>query len=93
MRSGAVLSPFLLERAYLRSMPTSLLLLALGWSGPALARPSAIHPGLPDLVDGLVTGAMMLAFYAFGEWAHCRQLALRRAKVVPFQVTPTRGPA
>ena len=35
-------------------------------------------------IDGLATGILMLAFYAFGEWAHRRQLAQRRAKVVPF---------
>ena len=87
MRAGTVLSPFLQGRAYLASMPTSLLLFALGWPGAG-----AVHPGPPDLVDGLVTGAMMLAFYAFGEWAHRRQLALRRAKVVPFRVTPTPDP-
>jgi len=65
-------------------MPVSLLLLALGWPGAAVARPRALHPSLPSLVDGLATGILMLGFYAFGEWAHRRQIALRRSKVVPF---------
>ena len=61
-------------------MTTSILLLALGWPGAGNPLPRA----LPAPVDGLLTAVVMLAFYAFGEWAHRRQIALQRAKVVPF---------
>ena len=55
-------------------------LLGLGWPGAGSA------PALPSLTDGLVTAVIMLAFYGFGEWAHQRQLAERRAKIVPFRI-------
>ena len=63
-------------------MTTSMRLLGLGWPGAGSVRPS------PSLIDGIVTAAVMLAFYAFGEWAHRRQLAQRREKVVPFLAAP-----
>jgi hypothetical protein len=59
-------------------------LLGLGWPGAGGGLPHA----LPTPFDGLVTGVLMLAFYAFGEWAHRRQIALRREKVVPFPAPP-----
>ena len=61
-------------------MTTSMWLLGLGWPGAGSAQT------FPSTVDGLATAVVMLAFYAFGEWAHRRQLAERRAKVVPFRI-------
>ena len=65
-------------------MTSSMWLLGLGWPGAGSGLPHA----LPTPLDGLVTVAVMLAFYAFGEWAHRRQMALERDKVVSFTATP-----
>ena len=65
-------------------MTGSMWLLGLAWPGAGNALP---HP-FPTPLDGLVTGCLMLVFYAFGEWAHRRQLAQRREKVVPFPSAP-----
>lgn len=69
-------------------MSGSIWLLGLGWPGAGNALPHA----LPTPMDGLVTGLLMLAFYGFGAWAHRRQVALRREKVVPFPAPPRAYP-
>ena len=65
-------------------MTSSIWVLGLGWPGAGSGLPHAF----PTPVDGLVTGVLMLAFYAFGHWAHRRQITLQREKVVPFPVAP-----
>jgi hypothetical protein len=72
MHGAEVLTRFLRAHAYSRSMPTSLLLFALGLPGAGLAPTSAASSGLTNPVEGLVTGAMMVAFYAFGEATRTR---------------------
>ena len=88
MRSGPVLRRPLRRRAYLRSMTSSIWLLGLGWPGEGTGLP----PFRPTLLDGLLTAVLMLAFYAFGEWANRRRVALDREKVVPFEGAPSPSP-
>ena len=63
-------------------MTTPIWLFGLGWPGAGSA------PSPPSLFDVVVTTVVMVAFYAFGEWAHRRQLAQRREKVVPVLAAP-----
>ena len=70
-------------------MTTPIWLLGLGWPGAG----SSFPPVFPTKVDALLTVALMVAFYAFGEWAHRRRLAAGREKVVPFLITVPRDEA
>jgi hypothetical protein len=62
-------------------MTSSMWLLGLGWPGEGLGLPAF----QPTPLDGLLTAALMLAFYAFGDWAHRRRSGLDRKTVVPFE--------